>query len=121
MIVGDSGVGRKEEDVGEVVAEVETGGAEIKDGGDEDDAVQVHALLVVQVSGKPCGARRAVAFAQEVLRGHPAALLAAETHDEVAHGLDVFLKTVKFVFVLEVGGAGEARADRIDENQIGGV
>ena len=76
VIVGDGGVSRQEENVGEIVAEVESRGAEIKDGGNEYDAVKVHALLVVQVSGKASGTRRAVAFAEEVFGGHPAALLA---------------------------------------------
>ena len=76
VIVGDGGVSRQEENVGEIVAEVEPRGAEIKNGGDKDDAVKVHALLVVQVSGQARGARRAIAFAEKIFRGHPAAVLA---------------------------------------------
>ena len=119
--MGDGGVGRKEENVGEIVAEVKSRSAEIKDGGDKDDTVQVHALFVVQISGKARGASRAVAFAQEIFGGHPAAILTAEAHDEVAHGFDVFFQAVEFVLVLKIGGAGEARADRVDEDQVGDI
>ena len=120
VIPGDGGVGREEELVGEVVAAVERCRLEVEDRRDQDDAVEVEALLP-EPARETGGARRAVALAGQELRRGPAAVARRPEANEFADRLDVRVDAVKLVRVAERNGAAVAGRDRIDEDEIGDV
>jgi hypothetical protein len=74
VVPGGRGVGRQEEDAGQLVVEVEIERDELERGRDKDDAVEIEAVAVLEVGGEAGGAGSAVAFAREELRGEPAAV-----------------------------------------------
>ena len=58
MIPGRRGVGGQEQNEGQVVSGCKPGRLEVEDRGDQHDAVQIHPVPVLQVSGQsggPCG------------------------------------------------------------------
>src|SRR6267154_881145 len=98
---------------------MEGDGAEIEDVGDEDDAVEVHAVVFLQVVAEGGGAESAVTFANEEFWGVPAAVAADVQGDELGEGLYVLVYAPK-VFVLRFAdGVAESGADGIDEDHVG--
>src|SRR6266404_2029384 len=98
---------------------MEGDGAEVEDVGDEDDAVEVHAVVFLEIVAERGGAEGAIAFANQEFRGVPAAIAADVQGDELGEGLYVLIDAPK-VFVLRfANGAAEARADGIDEDHVG--
>ena len=66
------------------------------------------------------GAGGAVAFAGEKFRAEPAIVAGDVQADEVADGADVFMDAIKLLGFFPGHRPAIARADRIDENQVGG-
>src|SRR5712672_4448984 len=100
---------------------MEGDGAEIEDVGDEDDAVEVHAVVFLQVVAEGGGAEGAIAFANQEFGGVPAAVAADVQGDELGEGLYVLVYAPK-VFVLRFAdGVAESGANWIDENHVGPV
>src|SRR5882762_6101990 len=98
---------------------MEGDGAEVKDVGDEDDAVEVHAVVFLEVVAERGGAEGAVAFADEEFGRVPAAVTADVQGDELGEGLYVLVDAPE-VFVLRFAdGVAEAGADWIDEDHVG--
>src|SRR5882757_1320975 len=98
---------------------MEGDGAEIEDVGDEDDAVEVHAVVFLEVVAERGGAESAVAFANQEFGGVPAAVAADVKGDELGKGFYVLVYAPK-VFVLRFAdGVAEAGADWIDKDHIG--
>src|SRR5258705_5591574 len=98
---------------------MEGDGPEIEDVGDEDDAVEVHAVMFLQVIAERGGAEGAVAFADEEFGRVPAAIAADVQSDELCEGFYVLVDPPE-VFVLRFAdGVAEAGADGIDENHVG--
>src|SRR6267378_3258682 len=98
---------------------MERDGAEVEDIGDEDDAVEVHAVMFLQVVAERGRAESAVAFANQEFGGVPAAVAADVQGDELCEGLYVLIDTPE-VFVLRfANGVAEAGADGIDKDHIG--
>src|SRR5262249_7304863 len=75
----------------------------------------------LEVVGQARGARGAVAFPGEELRGRPPAGPRGVQTDELTDRLEVFLNTVELLGILLVGGPAVPGADRVDENQVGQV
>src|SRR5882762_3022658 len=100
---------------------MESDGAEVEDVGDEDDAVDVHAVVFLEVVAEGGGAEGAIAFADEEFGGVPAAVAADVQGDELGEGLYVLIDAPE-VFVLRFAdGVAEAGADWIDEDHVGFV
>ena len=95
VVPGGGGVGGQEQDVGQVVARPEARRLEVQDGRDEHDPVQVHAVALLQVAGKPGRPRGAVALADQELGRVPALVARGVQADEIAHRLDVLLEAVE--------------------------
>jgi len=53
VIPGDGGVRGQIEDIGQIVARVEFRRLEIQDRGNQDDTVEVHAVALLEIAGKP--------------------------------------------------------------------
>ena len=121
MIPGRCGVAWQVEDERQVIAFVEAEGLEIQHSRDEDDAVEVHAVLVLQMGDHAGRAGGAVALASQELRRIPAAEPAHIEPDEVGVGGDVLLDAVKLLGVLARRRPAVAGGDRIDENQVAGI
>src|SRR5882672_1877982 len=98
---------------------MEGDGAEVEDVGDEDDAVEVHAVVFLEVVAEGGGAESAVTFADEEFGGVPAAVAADVQRNELGEGLYVLVDAPK-VFVLRFAdGVTESGADWIDKDHIG--
>src|SRR5882762_6109968 len=98
---------------------MERDGAEVEDVGDEDDAVEVHAVVFLEVVAEGGGAEGAIAFADEEFGRVPAAVTADVQGDELCEGLYVLIDAPE-VFVLRFAdGVAEAGADGIDKDHIG--
>src|SRR5258707_9751040 len=98
---------------------MEGDGAEVEDVGDEDDAVEVHAVVFLEVVAEGGGAEGAIAFGDEEFRGVPAAVAADVQGDELCEGLYILIDAPE-VFVLRFAdGVAEAGADWIDEDHVG--
>src|SRR5882724_67877 len=98
---------------------MEGDGAEVEDVGDEDDAVEVHAVMILQVVAERGGAESAVAFADEEFGGVPAAVAADVQGDELGEGLYVLIDAPEVLVLRFADGVAEAGADGIDEDHIG--
>ena len=86
---GDGGVARQIQLVRQIVTGVGHQGLEIQDRGDQDDAVDGDAVGLGELVGQGGGARGAVAFADEINRGGPAAVFGEIESDESGDGFDV--------------------------------
>src|SRR6266576_435490 len=100
---------------------MEGDGAEVEDVGDENDAVEVHAVMFLQVVAERGRAEGAITFADEEFRGVPAAVAADIQSDELSEGLHVLIDAPEIFVLRFADGAAEARADGIDEDHIGFV
>src|SRR4051794_1185788 len=77
--------------------------------------------MLDEVAGESRRARRAVALADEEERRLPALILRQVEADKLADRLDVALQTEISLREFGARGAAVARADRIDEDEIGRV
>ncbi len=121
MIPGCRRVGGQEENAGQFVVEMEVGRGEIQYGGDEHQAVEVHAVPLLQISRKTRRARGAVGFARQEFGREPAVIAGDVQADEVADGFDVLLEGVPVLRLLAFHGTAVACAHRVDENEVGVV
>jgi hypothetical protein len=65
------------------------------------DAVEVHAMPLLQVLRQPAAANAAVAFSRDELGRAPALLTRDPQPDELAHALDVLLHAEELVHLLQ--------------------
>src|SRR5207247_3550173 len=86
--------------------------------GNEHDAVDVHALMLAQLTGKPGGAGGAVAFPDDELRRGPTRVSRRVEANEFSHGTQVALDTVEFLRIVGLDRSTESGADRVDEHEI---
>ena len=121
MIPSNGGIRGQIEDIRQVVSGVEFRGLKIQNGRDENDAIQIHAVTLLEIPGKPRGARGAVAFAGEEFRGRPALVARGVEPDEIRDGLHVFFNPVKLLGRFAGNGAAVAGRNGIDENEIAKV
>ncbi len=98
VIPRDGGVAREIVDEGAVVTGRKGDGGEIEDGGNQDDAVEVNAVALLQIVAERGGAEGAVAFADQEFRRVPAVVAAEIGDDELREGFDVFVDTVEIFF-----------------------
>ena len=94
---------------------------EIEDRRDQDDAVQVDGVVILQIIAQGGRAEGAVAFADQKLRRVPAVVAAQVGDDELREGLDVFVDAVKIFFLRFADGVAVAGAHGVDEDEIGFV
>ena len=125
VVPGGGGVGGKSKDIWQVHAWVCGGfvdvGGEVEDLREQDDAIQVDALVVLKDVGEDGGACGAVALAKKKLGRVPAVVLGDEPNDEACEGVGVFVDAPEGrpgVFAEETA---EACAGHIDKDQIAGV
>jgi hypothetical protein len=95
VVPGRGGVGGQRQHVGQVDAGIAAGlidvGGEVEYLREQDHAVQVDALAVLQNVGEDRGARGAVALAEDVLGRVPAVVLGDEARNEAGKGVGVFV------------------------------
>ena len=119
MIRGRGGVAGDVENVRQVIAGIEGDGAEIQDGRDQHDAVDVNAVVLLQIISERGGTEGAVTFADEKFRGVPAIIAIEIDVDELREHFDVLVHAPE-IFILGFGdGVAETSADGIDEHHIG--
>src|SRR5258706_143003 len=119
VIPGGGGIAGQIKDVGQVRTGMEGDGAEIEYGGDQVDAVEVHAVMGLQVVSESGGTEGAVTLADEEFGRVPATVAVYVHGDELRQGFYVLIDAPK-VFVLRFAyGMAEACADRVDEDHIG--
>ncbi len=117
--VRDRCVGRQVQGVGLVVAVAELGRAAVEVGGDEDQAVQVHAVALLQVPGEPGGAHRPVRLAAQIFRGHPPAAAGGPEPDDLRDRFDVAPVPVEVLWLLALDHARVPGRHGVDEDEVG--
>src|ERR1700732_1233497 len=110
------GIAWQIEDVSLIVAGVEGNGAEVEDRGDQHDAVEIHAVVILQIVGEGGGAEGAVALADQEFGGVPAIVAADVDGDEFGEGLDVGIYAPEILVLGFADGVTEAGADGVDED-----
>src|SRR4029077_412082 len=108
VIPGGGSVAREIEDVGHVRARMEGNRAEVEDIGDQDDAVEVHAVMLLQIVAERGGAERAVPLTDQELWRVPAAVPADVHGDELREGLYVLIDAPKILVLRFADGVAEA-------------
>ena len=121
VIPGGGGVAGEIEDVGHIRARKERKRAKVEDVGDEDDAVEVHAVMRLQVVTEGGGAERAVAFADEEFGRVPPAITADVHGDELRERFYVLVDAPEILVLRFADGVAEAGADGIEEHHVGFV
>src|SRR6202043_1572735 len=99
----------------------ERDGAEVEHGRDEVDAVEVHAVVRLQVIAESGGAEGAVAFADEEFGRVPATVAVDIERDELREGFYILVDAPKLFVLCFADGAAVAGAYRVDEDHIGFV
>jgi len=87
----------------------------------QDDAIEVDGALRLQFVHEHSRARRAVALAEQIFGGIPAAVLGEELRDEFREGIGILIHAEKGLLLVLARDAAEAGARSIDEHQIGGI
>ena len=121
MIPRDRSVGRQIEDIRQVITSVEFRGLKIQDGRDQDDPIEIHAVALLKVAGKACGARGAVAFASKELRRRPPLVARGIEPDKIRNGLDVWRYPMILLRRFAGNSAAIARRNGIDEDEVADV
>src|SRR6266851_8592626 len=94
-------------------------GAEIQDGRNQDDAVEVHAVVLLQIMSERGGAESAVAFADQEFRGIPAIVAADVESDELRERFNILIDAPKILVLRFADSVAEAGADGIEEDHVG--
>ena len=121
VIPRDGGVARKIVDVGAIIAGGKSDGREIEYRRDQDDAVEMDAVVLLQIIAERGGAEGAVTFANQKFRRVPAIIAAEVGDDELCEGFDVLVDAVEIFFGGFAHGVAVAGAHRVDENEVGFV
>ena len=121
VIPRDGGVAREIVDVRAVVTGGKGDGGKIENGGDQDDAVEMNAVVLLQIIAERGGAEGAVAFADQEFRRVPAIVAAEIGDDELREGFDVFVDTVEVFFGGFADRVAVAGAHGVDEDEVGFV
>ena len=121
LVRGGGGVAGEVEDEREIVAGIERDGAEIEDGRDKHDAVDVNAVVLLQIISERGGAEGAVTFADKKFRGVPAIVAIEVDVDELRKHFYVLIHAPEILVLRLADGVAEAGADRINENHVGFV
>src|ERR1035437_2689697 len=96
-------------------------GGEVEDLREQDYAVQVDVLAVLQNVGQNGGACGAVTLAKYVLWRVPAVVLGNEPGDEASKGIGVLIHPPEGLFRVLAGQPPKAGAGHVDEDQVAGV
>src|SRR5215472_15252011 len=118
---GDSRVGGKIKDVRLVVARTERKRAQVEDTGNQDDAVDRNAAFRSQIFSKRDRAKRAIAFADQEFGRIPAIIAADIGVDEQRERFNVLIDAPKVLVLRFANSMAEARANRIDEDEVGPI
>ena len=125
VVPGRGRIGGQRQHVGQIHAGVDVGivdvRGEVEDLREQNHAVQIDALVVLQNVGQHRRARGAVALAEDVLGRVPAVVLGDETLNEARKGVGVFIHAPEGLSRVFAGEAAEAGAGHVDKNQIAGV
>ena len=121
LIRGGGGVAGEVEDERQIVAGIERDGAEIKNGRDQHDAVDVNAVVLLQIISKRSGAEGAVTFADQKFRRVPAVVAIEIDVDELREHFYVLIHAPEILVLRFADGVAEAGADGIDEDHVGFV
>src|SRR5277367_3340210 len=121
LIHGGGGVAGDVENVGQIIAGIEGDGAEIEDGRDEHDAVDVNAVVLLQVIAEGSGTEGAVTFADEKFRRVPAVVAIDIDVDELREHFDVLIYSPEIFILGFAYGVAEACADGVYEHHVGFV
>ena len=125
VIPGGGRVGRQHGLIGQIDAGI-TGRpvraqVEVQNLRQQDHAVEVDGAVGLELIDDHRRARRAVAFAEQVLGRVPAAVLGEKLGDEFGEGVGVLVDAVERLFLVLAGDAAEARARRVDEDEVGDI
>src|SRR6266700_4052122 len=121
VIPRDRGVRRQIEDVRQIIARVEFRRFEIQDSGNQDDAIEIHAVALLEIARKASSARGAVTFASKEFWRRPALVTRGIEPDEIRHGFNVWRYAMKLLRRLTRDGAAVARRNGIDEHKVADV
>src|ERR1700760_3095740 len=105
----------------QVVTGIEAQMLEIERTRNQHHTVQIHAVTLEQMPGKPRSTGRAVRLADQILRTGPAPVAGAVQPDKLAHRLYIALVLVVFLDLLSLDHAAVTGANRVDEYQIGSI
>src|SRR6266849_3135009 len=95
VVQGNRRIRREIQNVRKIVAGIELRRLEIQDRGNQNDAVQVHSVALLQISGKPGRSCGSVAFPCQKFRRSPALVPRGVESNEIADRLYVFLYTME--------------------------
>ena len=118
MVPRDGGVAWEIVDVGAVIAGGKRDGGKIENRGDQDDAVQVNRVVVLQIISQSGGTERAVALANQKLGRIPAVVAAQVGVDELSEGVHVFIDAVEIFFRRFADNVAVPGAHGVDEDEI---
>jgi hypothetical protein len=121
VMEGDAGELGEVDDVADIVAGRGVDGAEVEQGGEQDDSVEAHPEAALHVLGETGGAHTAVGFAEDELRRVPAIVLGDPAADEVADRLDIAAQPVELGRLGAALGTAVAGGHRVDQDDVGGV
>ena len=121
MIPGGGRVARQVEDVGKIDAGIEGKRAEVPDGRDHNDAVQVDAVAALQQIGESGVTEGAVTFTDKEFRGVPTIVAGDVGLHELCQGTGVLIDAPKVLVLSLADGFAETGADGIDENEVGAI
>ena len=85
----------------------------------QNDAIQGQLMFVQQVVRHPTRSHAAIAFAEDILRRRPAAVLGYVLHDEFGYRLDVLIHTPEVLAFALAHRLCETGTYRIDHDEIG--
>src|SRR5205814_3623906 len=121
VIPRNGSVCRQIEDIRQVIAGVELGRLKIQDRGNQHDAIQIHAVALLEIAGKAGGAGGAVAFSGQKFRRGPAFGTRGIQPDEIGDGFYVWRYAVKLLRRFAGNGAAVSRRYGVDEHEIADV
>src|ERR1035441_8974761 len=91
---------------------------EVEDLGKQNDAVEIHAFLVLENVGDHGGTGCAITLAKDEFGRIPAAIFSDETGDETGKGVGVLVDTPECLLGILAQEAAKAGARHIDKNQV---
>src|SRR5262249_4171288 len=84
----------------------------------QDDSVEIHPVVLLEVPGKARGARRSVAFAREEFCGRPTFVACGPETYKFSDGLNVLLHSMKLVWRLAGNRAAVASGNGINKHDV---
>src|SRR5580658_2400925 len=109
----------KVKDEGQIVTGVERDGAEIENGRDQHNTVDVNAVMLLQIISQRGGAEGAVTFADEKFRRVPAIAAIEIDVDELREHFYVLIDAPEILVLRLADGVTETGADGVNEDHVG--